>query len=156
MSGPDNGAPTASWRLPARDIAGRIKEEYNECHCGGEDRPPLPQPAEPRGHEYTYREVTAAVTGQDGPTFSPAYLWQLRTGAKDNPTMRHLEALARFFLVSPSYFFDDELTGFPDTEVRLLVASRNDILRQMAVTLLGRDGSDGEETLPEGEQLRLL
>jgi len=91
----------------------------------------------PRGREYTYREVAAAVTGQNGTTFSPAYLWQLRTGAKDNPTMRHLEALARFFQVSPSYFFDDELTEFPDTEVRQLVASRNDTLRQMSVTLLG-------------------
>jgi len=91
----------------------------------------------PRGREYTYREVAAAVTGQNGTTFSPAYLWQLRTGAKDNPTMRHLEALARFFEVSPSYFFDDELTEFPDTEVRQLVASRNETLRQMTVTLLG-------------------
>ena len=90
-----------------------------------------------RGREYTYREVASAVTGQDGVTFSPAYLWQLRTGAKDNPTMRHLEALARFFQVSPSYFFDDELTEFPDTEVRQLVASRNETLRQMTVTLLG-------------------
>ena len=91
----------------------------------------------PRGREYTYREVAAAVTGQNGTTFSPAYLWQLRTGAKDNPTMRHLEALARFFQVSPSYFFDDELTEFPDSEVRQLVASRNETLRQMTVTLLG-------------------
>ena len=91
----------------------------------------------PRGREYTYREVAAAVTGRNGTTFSPAYLWQLRTGAKDNPTMRHLEALARFFQVSPSYFFDDELTEFPDTEVRQLVASRNETLRQMTVTLLG-------------------
>ena len=91
----------------------------------------------PRGREYTYREVAAAVSGQDGTTFSPAYLWQLRTGAKDNPTMRHLEALARFFQVAPSYFFDDDLTEFPDTEVRQLVASRNETLRQMAVTLLG-------------------
>jgi transcriptional regulator with XRE-family HTH domain len=91
----------------------------------------------PRGRQYTYREVAAAVTGQNGATFSPAYVWQLRTGAKDNPTMRHLEALARFFQVSPSYFFDDELTEFPDTQVRQLVASRNETLRQMSVTLLG-------------------
>jgi transcriptional regulator with XRE-family HTH domain len=91
----------------------------------------------PRGREYTYREVAAAVSGQDGTTFSPAYLWQLRTGVKDNPTMRHLEALARFFQVSPSYFFDDELTEFPDTHVRLLAASRSETLHQMAVTLPG-------------------
>lgn len=91
----------------------------------------------PRGREYTYREVAAAVIGQNGTTFSQAYLWQLRTGAKDNPTMRHLEALARFFAVSPSYFFDEELTEFPETEVRLLAASKRETLRQMAATLLG-------------------
>ena len=83
----------------------------------------------PRGREYTYREVAAAVSGQNGITFSPAYLWQLRTGAKDNPTMRHLEALARFFEVSPSYFFDDELTDFPETELRLLAATKHGLPR---------------------------
>ena len=67
------------------------------------------------------------MAGQDGTTFSPACHWQLRTGAKDNPTMRHLEALARFCEVSPSYFFD----------VRQFVASRNETLRRMSVTLLG-------------------
>jgi len=91
------------------------------------------------------REVACTTAGA-GPSaarrpisapMAPAYLWQLRTGAKDNPTMRHLEARARFFEVSPSYFFDDELTEFPDTEVRQLVASRNETLRQMTVTLLG-------------------
>lgn len=50
---------------------------------------------------------------------------------------RASETLARFFQVSPSYFFDDELTEFPDTEVRQLVASRNETLRRMVVTLLG-------------------
>lgn len=48
----------------------------------------------PRGREYTYREVAAAMrhgtNGRRGETISAAYLWALRTGAKDNPTMRHL------------------------------------------------------------------
>ena len=110
----------------------------------------------PRGREYTYREVAAAVTGQNGTTFSPAYLWQLRTGAKDNPTMRHLEALARFFQVSPSYFFDDELTGFPDTQVRQLVASRNETLRQMTVTLLGLSDESLNAVLSLACRLRQL
>ena len=70
--------------------------------------------------------MAAAVSWQDGITFSSAYLWQLRIGAKDNPTMRHLQALARFFQFSPSYFFDDELPEFPETGVRQLVATSND------------------------------
>lgn len=110
----------------------------------------------PRGREYTYREVAAAVTGQDGTTFSPAYLWQLRTGAKDNPTMRHLEALARFFQVSPSYFFDDELTEFPETDVRLLAASRSETLHQMAVTLLGLSDDSLNAVLSLACRLRQL
>jgi transcriptional regulator with XRE-family HTH domain len=96
----------------------------------------------PRGREYTYREVAAAISGaagarRDGETISAAYLWGLRTGAKDNPTMKHLQALARFFQVSPAYFFDEELTEFPETDVRLLAASRRETLRRLAVTLLG-------------------
>ena len=110
----------------------------------------------PRGREYTYREVASGVSGQDGTTFSPAYLWQLRTGAKDNPTMRHLEALARFFQVSPSYFFDDELTEFPETEVRQLVASRNETLHQMAVTLLGLSDESPNAVLNLACRLRQL
>lgn len=90
----------------------------------------------PRGRQYTYREVAAAVTGQNGVTFSAAYLWQLRTGVRDKPTMRHLEAIARFFSVSPSYFFDDELPEFQDTPVRLLAASRSATFRRVADALL--------------------
>jgi hypothetical protein len=51
--------------------------------------------------------------------------------------MRHLQALARFFQVSPSYFFDGELTEFPEADVRLLAASRRETLHRLAVTLLG-------------------
>ena len=84
--------------------------------------------------------MAAAISrgdGRLGETISAAYIWGLRTGAKDNPTMRHLQALARFFQVSPAYFFDEELTEFPETEVRLLAASRRETLRRLAVTLLG-------------------
>ena len=94
----------------------------------------------PRGREYSYREVAAAISkgdGRLGETISAAYIWGLRTGAKDNPTMRHLQALARFFQVSPAYFFEEELTEFPETEVRLLASSRPETLRRLAVTLLG-------------------
>ncbi len=93
--------------------------------------------AAPSSREYSYRNVAAALSGQNGLAFSPTYLWQLRTGVKDNPTMRHIEALARFFGVSPSYFFDDELTELPDSEVRLLATSQGDTLRPIAMNLLG-------------------
>jgi len=65
------------------------------------------------------------------------FLRQLRTGAKDNPTMRHLEALARFFGVSPAYFFDDHLTELPGVEDRPFVASSRHTLREVAMNLIG-------------------
>jgi transcriptional regulator with XRE-family HTH domain len=110
----------------------------------------------PRGREYTYREVAAAISQQDSVTFSPAYLWQLRTGVKDNPTMRHLQALARFFDVSPAYFFEEELTQFPELEVRLLAASRSDTLRRIAMTLLGLSDDSLNAVLNLASRLRHL
>ncbi len=93
---------------------------------------------------------------RDGETISVAYIWGLRTGAKDNPTMRHLQALARFFQVSPAYFFDEELTEFPETEVRLLAASRRHTLRRLAATMLGLSDESFDSLLHVACRLRQL
>lgn len=53
----------------------------------------LIQAAGDPSYETLAREIKAA----GGPTVSAAYLWQLRTGARDNPTFQHLQALARYF-----------------------------------------------------------
>jgi len=110
----------------------------------------------PRGKEYTYREVASVMSQQDSVTFSPAYVWQLRTGVKDNPTMRHLQALARFFDVSPAYFFDEELTEFADGHVRVLAAARSETLRRMAVILLGLSDDSLNSVLALASRLRHL
>ncbi len=62
----------------------------------------------PDGSEYSYEAIAEELRKADGPTVSAAYLWQLRKGNRDNPTKAHLEALASFFGVPASYFFDDE------------------------------------------------
>ncbi len=110
----------------------------------------------PRGREYTYREVATAVSSQNGVRFSPAYLWQLRTGARDNPTIRHIEALARFFNVSPSYFFDEELTDLPEPDVRLLAATKHECSRRVAVSLLGLSEESLSAVLQLAWRLRQL
>ncbi|MFJ9416638.1 hypothetical protein ACIRPT_20950 [Streptomyces sp. NPDC101227] len=38
------------------------------------------------------------------PTFSATYMWQLRTGRADNPTKKHMDALAAFFGVPQDYW----------------------------------------------------
>lgn len=61
------------------------------------------------GHEYSLEHVAQALAERGGPTISATYLWQLRKGARSNPRMSHLEALATFFGVDPGYFFPNEL-----------------------------------------------
>ena len=62
---------------------------------------------------YTPAEVAEAVNQAAGErVISSTYVWQLRTGRRDNPTQKHLSALAAFFGVSPMYFFK-EIRGGP-------------------------------------------
>jgi transcriptional regulator with XRE-family HTH domain len=91
--------------------------------------------ARPKGRgEHTYREVAQAINdAPGGTTISASYLWQLRRGDKDNPTMKHIEALAKFFGVPASYFLNDESTGQITEQLELLVAIRNNDVREIAI-----------------------
>lgn len=63
----------------------------------------------PGGAEFSLEHVARQIAAAGGPTISATYLWQLRRGARDNPRMSHLAALAGFFGVDPAYFFPGEL-----------------------------------------------
>jgi hypothetical protein len=57
------------------------------------------------GGPFTPAEVAEAINTAAGEkVISSTYVWQLRTGRRDNPTLRHLSALATFFGVSPHVF----------------------------------------------------
>lgn len=86
---------------------------------------------------YSYAEVAKAIEERGGPTVSSTYIWQLRTGVRDNPTKRHLEALADFFGVSPAYFFDDAEAARIDARLLLLTMLRDTGARQIAARLPG-------------------
>lgn len=64
----------------------------------------------PKGRgPYSYQEVADKINdGAGDGAISPSYIWQLRSGMKENPTRRHIALLASFFSVSPLYFFEDE------------------------------------------------
>lgn len=89
------------------------------------------------GGEYTFEEVAEAIRAKGGPTISATYLWQLRKGVRDNPTKRHVEALASFFGVPPAYFFDDAEAARIDAELALLNALRDAPVRQLALRARG-------------------
>lgn len=90
----------------------------------------------PKG-EYTHEQVAKAIEERGGPTISASYLWQLRKGLRDNPTKKHLEALAGFFGVPPSYFFDEDASERVDAELDLRAALRDASVRQVALRASG-------------------
>lgn len=86
---------------------------------------------------YSYKEVEAGIRGRGGPAMSSSYVWQLRTGKRDNPTMKHLEALADFFGVSPSYFFEEEASRRIQAELSMLATMRDAQVRSVALRASG-------------------
>jgi transcriptional regulator with XRE-family HTH domain len=91
----------------------------------------------PDQREYSNDEVAAAIAEQQGETISSSYIWYLRTGQRDNPTFKHINALARFFGVPAAYFFDDEVSDRVETELALLNAMRDAGVRDVALRAAG-------------------
>ena len=90
----------------------------------------------PDGGMYSNQAVAEAITA-DGTPISRIYIWQLRTGAKDNPTKRHIEALADFFDVPVAYFFDDDEGAQIRAELELLTALKDGDVRSLALRAHG-------------------
>jgi transcriptional regulator with XRE-family HTH domain len=87
---------------------------------------------------YTPAEVATAINAsEDAETISATYLWQLKTGRRDNPTYKHLVALARFFDVSPTFFFPDSETQRGEVPAEVKLALRDDSIRQIALRAAG-------------------
>ena len=74
---------------------------------------------------YSLQEVAVAIEEMTGEKISHNTLWKLRAGKHDNPTKRVLEALAAFFGVPPSYFFDDEIFRTVEEQLEVLVMLRD-------------------------------
>lgn len=81
---------------------------------------------------YTNAEVEDAVRAAGG-AISEQYIYLLRNGKRDNPTVKHLEALAKFFEVPPAYFLDDTFAERYASELRLLAALRDAQVRKLAL-----------------------
>ncbi|WP_410658237.1 helix-turn-helix domain-containing protein [Amycolatopsis sp. lyj-112] len=84
------------------------------------------------GHEFSYEEVASAITAA-GVTISQSYVWQLRKGKKDNPTLKHLQGLADFFGVPVTYFFNEDVSDRVDRQLEFLRAEQAR-LREMVDT----------------------
>lgn len=92
------------------------------------------QRVKPAGQgEYSHNAVAEAIREQQGISISHTYIWQLRTGRRDNPTIQHLTALATYFGVPVAYFLDDEETKKIDSELELLAAIRDTGVTEIAL-----------------------
>src|SRR5689334_2120708 len=70
----------------------------------------------PDGSQYSQNEV---IDGTND-VLNRVYLWKLRTGRASNPSFQVIQALAEFFGVDPSYFFesDEVRSDFQQNEKR--------------------------------------
>ncbi|MET7331043.1 helix-turn-helix domain-containing protein [Nonomuraea sp. NPDC005650] len=92
---------------------------------------------EPGRREYSNEEVAAAIARDQDVSISASYIWYLRTGQRDNPTLKHLTALATFFGVPPAYFFDERIRDEVEGELALVVALRDAGVRDVALRASG-------------------
>ncbi len=108
---------------PGNSLAGKLNHLFMRVRPAGRDR-------------YTSEEVARAITASGIP-ISGSYVWLLRKGKRDNPTLRHVEGLARFFGVPPAYFFDDDVTEAVDAELSLRVALQDAEVQRITLGAAG-------------------
>ncbi|WP_406731688.1 XRE family transcriptional regulator [Streptomyces sp. NBC_01794] len=103
---------------------------------------------------YSNQEIAELLRERGGATLSHVYLWQLRTGRRDNPTRRHLEALADFFGVPVAYFFDDATADRVVAELAFVRQLRETGVQRVAMRVAGLSPQSMEQLLATVEQLR--
>lgn len=94
-----------------RTIASKLRHLYDTVH------PPDRGP-------YSYREVADAIAGHAG-AMTAQYIGQLMSGKVAHPKINYLEALAEFYGVPASYFFDDEVATEIDTQISAVTSWRD-------------------------------
>lgn len=130
--GNSEGGADGPSRVGAQTLADRINQAFKTLHPA--DRGP-----------YSTREVVRwfednAIDGE--PAISLNYLCSLRNGGKTNPTVKHLQALARFFKIPATYFIEDnEHADAVRTDLALLEAMRDTEVQEIAARAIELDPS---------------
>ncbi|ALL83422.1 hypothetical protein AD017_23560 [Pseudonocardia sp. EC080619-01] len=87
---------------------------------------------------YTLEEVSEGIRLRGEP-ISPAYLHQLETGRRPNPSLQKLEAIVGFYGVTLAYLFNDGVAAEIDEEIALLQAIRDQGVKDIAMRALDLD-----------------
>jgi transcriptional regulator with XRE-family HTH domain len=106
---------------------------------------------------YTLREVAEAINETAGEQLiSAAYLSQLRNGIKTEPSHSRLLAIAKFFGVDVAYFSDEQVAERTDEQLALLVALKDQAVREIATRAAGLSTSSLSVILGVIENTRRL
>jgi transcriptional regulator with XRE-family HTH domain len=103
--------------------------------------------------EPTYQEVADAIAAAGGPAVGGAYLYMLRTGRRTSPRIELLTGLAKYFGVPVNFLLGDGGEEVAD-ELRLLVALRDNDVRQLALRSRGLSRESRKAIAALIEQLR--
>jgi transcriptional regulator with XRE-family HTH domain len=89
-----------------------------------------------RRRPYSMREAATQINTAAGhQVISHGYLWSLRKGTKTNPSIIQIAAVAAFFGVPPSYFFD--APGEPPVDPAIRIALSDDKVREVILRAQG-------------------
>ena len=102
---------------------------------------------------YSYREIAQGVEELTGVSMSATHIQQLAVGARRDPKRSHIQALAQFFGVPVTYFFDDEVADQVDQQVSDVVAWRDTEARAMAQRAMQLSPRDRETVSALMDQL---
>ncbi|MFF5364780.1 helix-turn-helix domain-containing protein [Streptomyces scabiei] len=111
----------------------------------------VPSGRGPYGNEEVAQKITEA-----GVPISGSYIWLLRKGQRDNPTLRHIEGLAKFFGVPAAYFFDDDVTDQVDRQLELMHAMRDSRVRNLALRAEGLSAASLDALLAFVHEVRKM
>jgi transcriptional regulator with XRE-family HTH domain len=117
---PTGGEPLTINERGAFSIAEKLDRLFRQIHSPGQS-------------EVSYMTVAEAIRARQGVPISHTYIWQLRTGRRDNPTIQHLTALATYFGVPVAYFLDDAEAARIDGQLSLLQTLRDAQVTEIAL-----------------------
>ena len=104
--------------------------------------------------EPTYQEVADELAATGGPSVGAAYLYMLRTGRRTSPRIELVSSLARYFRVPVAYLLGEEGSDQISDELELLVALRDNDVRQLALRSQGLSADSRKAIAAMIEQLR--
>lgn len=97
----------------------------------------------------TNADIADAITAATGEELSSTGVWKLRTGRGDNPTLKTLTAMARFFGVPVGYFGDEEAAESIGDEFALLELLRDEGIGRAGLRSLTGLSSHGRRAVAE-------